>query len=189
MVIAYHAIFSTYGFWLPNDPRGSWSEFVGSWELVWFGRATKTDARHSVAGDHHDRSLRMAAKGALRHPPVAFSGRQALAVGLGFARACRESDYVVHACSILPEHVHVVIARHEQDVERIVGHLKGRATQRLKADGLWPCSAAPVWARGCWRVYLNTLHDINRAIAYVEGNPEKERKPRQHWSFVTPYDG
>jgi len=30
MVIAYHAIFSTYGFWLPNDPRGSWSEFKES---------------------------------------------------------------------------------------------------------------------------------------------------------------
>lgn len=25
MVIGYHVIFSTYGFWLPNDPRGSWS--------------------------------------------------------------------------------------------------------------------------------------------------------------------
>jgi REP element-mobilizing transposase RayT len=95
----------------------------------------------------------------------------------------------VHACSILPEHVHVVIARHEHDVELMVGHMKGRATQRLKAAGLWPSSAAPVWAEGCWRVYLNTVRDVNRAIAYVEGNPEKERKPRQHWSFVTPYDG
>ncbi|MCX5675040.1 MAG: transposase [Planctomycetota bacterium] len=189
MVIAYHAIFSTYGFWLPNDPRGSWSEFVGSWELVWFGRATKTDARHSVAGVHHDRRLRLAAKGALRHQPVAFSGRQALAVGRGFARACRESGYVVHACSILPEHVHMVIARHERALERTVGHLKGRATQRLKADGLWPGCDAPVWAKGCWRVYLNTAEDVKRAVAYVEANPEKESKPRQHWSFVIPYDG
>src|SRR4051812_43899841 len=33
MIVGYHVIFSTYGFWLPNDPRGSWSDFVGSWEL------------------------------------------------------------------------------------------------------------------------------------------------------------
>jgi len=25
MVIASHDIFTFYGFWLPNDPRGSWS--------------------------------------------------------------------------------------------------------------------------------------------------------------------
>jgi hypothetical protein len=30
MILAFHAIFGAYGFWLPNDPRGSWSDFVGS---------------------------------------------------------------------------------------------------------------------------------------------------------------
>ena len=43
MVHAYHAIFGAYGFWLPNDPRGSWTTFVGSWELNPFGPATKTN--------------------------------------------------------------------------------------------------------------------------------------------------
>jgi hypothetical protein len=71
----------------------------------------------------------------------------------------------------------------------MVGHMKGRATQRLKAEGLWPCLAAPVWAEGCWRVYLDEPGNVRRAIAYVEANPEKEDKPRQQWSFVTPYDG
>ena len=43
MVIAYHVIYSMYGFWLPNDPRGSWSDFVGSWELFRYGPATKVE--------------------------------------------------------------------------------------------------------------------------------------------------
>jgi hypothetical protein len=43
MIRGYHVIFGAYGFWLPNDPRGSWSEFVGSWELFRFGAATTTD--------------------------------------------------------------------------------------------------------------------------------------------------
>lgn len=30
MVEWYHLIMTAYGFWLPNDPRGSWSEFVGA---------------------------------------------------------------------------------------------------------------------------------------------------------------
>ena len=47
MIRASHVIFSAYGFWLPNDPRGSWSDFVGSWELQRFGPATKVNVRHS----------------------------------------------------------------------------------------------------------------------------------------------
>ncbi len=48
MVHGYHVILPTYGFWLPNDPRGSWSEFVRKWELVRFGPTTKTIQRRSL---------------------------------------------------------------------------------------------------------------------------------------------
>jgi len=41
MIRAFHVIMTAYGFWLPNDPRGSWSEFVGSWEIFQHGPATK----------------------------------------------------------------------------------------------------------------------------------------------------
>jgi len=83
MVIGFHVIFSTYGFWLPNDPRGSWSDFVGAWELVRFGKATKVSTTRSVAGMAHDRRLREDAKATLEYPPVQFTSRQALAVGQG----------------------------------------------------------------------------------------------------------
>jgi len=131
----------------------------------------------------------LAAKRALKYPPATLTGRQARAVGRGFARATREGRYAVHACSILPDHVHLVAGRHTRSVTRIVGHLKGRATQRLVADGLWPEQRPPVWAGRGWKVFLDTHEDVRRAIAYVEENPFKEGKPRQHWSFVTPFDG
>ena len=63
MIVGYHVIFSAYGFWLPNDPRGSWSEFVGAWELVLAGgRTTKTDERCSLARRPHDRKRRLTGK-------------------------------------------------------------------------------------------------------------------------------
>lgn len=31
MILAFHSIISAYGFWLPNEPRGSWYDFVYSW--------------------------------------------------------------------------------------------------------------------------------------------------------------
>src|SRR5437870_13144281 len=106
MVLGYHMIISAYGFWLPNDPRGSWSDFVRAWELRRFGPATKVNTRHSVAGQPHDRALRLAAKKALRYPPVSFNGVQARAVATGFGNFLERSGVVIWACSILPEHIH-----------------------------------------------------------------------------------
>ena len=188
MVLAYHVIFGAYGFWLPNDPRGSWSDFVASWELVRFGKATKTDTRRSVAGVPHDRLLREEAKQALKYPPVAFSGRQALAIAQGFDRARSESGYVIHACAILPEHVHLVLGRNEErPVERVVKHLKTRATQQLSTAGLWAADKQPVWGENCWKVFLNAPERILAAVKYLEANPKKEGKPIQRWSFVIPW--
>src|SRR5271168_1526378 len=81
MVFGYHVVFSAYGFWLPNDPRGSWSDFVGSWELFRQGPATKTTETRSLAHIEHDRAQRLAAKKTLKYPPVEFTGVQARAVG------------------------------------------------------------------------------------------------------------
>ncbi len=193
---AYHAIITAYGFWLPNDPRGSWSDWIRQWELLRYGPATKVATRRSLAARTHDPRLRQDAKSALRYPPVSFNGRQALAVATGFKRAIEESGYVVHACCILPEHAHFVVARHAYRIERIVGHLKGRATQELAAEGLHPLfdyrqasgDIPSPWARKGWSVFLHTDEEIRRAIDYVQRNPLKERKRLQRWSFVVSFD-
>lgn len=77
MVIAYHLILSAYGFWLPNDERGSWSDFVRSYELYAFGPATKAATRRSVAGRPFDPDRRNAMRRTLVRDPVTFTGRQA----------------------------------------------------------------------------------------------------------------
>src|SRR6185369_16591451 len=109
MLYGFHVIFSTYGFWLPNDPRGSWSDFVRKWELLQFGKSTKVSTRSSVAAAPHDISLRYAAKKTLTYPEVHLSGAQALSVGTGFRIAVEEGNYKAYACSILPQHVHLVL--------------------------------------------------------------------------------
>ena len=135
MVRADHAIFSTYGFWLPNDPRGSWSDFVRSWQLFKFGSATQTTSRQSPTGKRHNAGRRRAAKSALRYPAVRFNGVQARACARGFATAVERSGYTVYACSILPDHVHLVVARHRQRAEQIVAQLKGAGPSELFGKG------------------------------------------------------
>jgi REP element-mobilizing transposase RayT len=196
MVLAHHVIFGTYGFWLPNDPRGSWSDFVGAWEVFRFGPATKIAARRSVASRAHDGQLRKVAKEALRRPAVEFSGVQARAVARGFAWYAERAKVGVLACAVLPDHVHLVIERHRLTAEKLVIQLKAAATRQLLAESLHPFAdfedegrVPKCFARRQWDVFLDSVEDIRRAVRYVEGNPEKEGKPRQSWSFVTAYGG
>jgi len=194
MILAFHTIFTAYGFWLPNDPRGSWSEFVRQWELVRFGKATGVDDNRCRARDAHDIRSRLDAKKALKHPPVLLTGPQARAVGRGFARAITEGGYVVHACSILPGHAHLVIARHPRNIRQIGGHLKARATHQLREERIDPMSdcvqhGQPIpspWSRNAWNVFIDNDAHFRAAIEYVENNPLKEAKPHQRWSFVVP---
>ena len=192
MILAAHIVFTAYGFWLPNDPRGSWSDFVRRWELLRYGPATKTTERRSLAHDAHDRERRHAAKKALKYEPVRFTGIQARAIGRGFARAIEESLYAVLACAILPDHVHGVVECHERTFERIIGHLKTLATQQLLAENLHPFASfrdsddkvPPVWVEHGWKVFLNSDEEVARAIQYVNGNPMKEGLKEQSWTFV-----
>lgn len=197
MILGSHLILTTYGFWLPNDPRGSWSKYVGNEHLFDVaGRATTTTERRSLAGRGHDRVLRAEAKRQLQRRPVVLDGQQALAVANGFGRLLRFDGITVWASAILPDHVHLVIARHDRRIEDIARRLKASATQQLSAEGrhpfgerVDPSRRAPTpWARGEWKVFLDTRDDISRAIRYVELNPVKEGKPPQLWSFVTPYE-
>jgi REP element-mobilizing transposase RayT len=189
VILASHIIFSVYGFWLPNDPRGSWSNFVGSWDLLKFGRATKVSTHRSVANVPHDSNARRAAKLELKHPAIRFTGVQALSIARGFAGATRDAKYIIHACCVLPDHVHLVVQDHVRPIRQIVGHLKAESTRQLRADGHYTIPATSPWGKGCWVLYLHSSTDIRRAIRYVENNPLKEGKRKQNWSFVTRYVG
>jgi REP element-mobilizing transposase RayT len=192
MIVGYHIIFGAYGFWLPNDPRGSWSTFVGSWDLFRYGPATKTEERRSVASHKHDHALRLAAKTALQRPAVQFTGEQARAIGRGFAKYFEKSGRVAWACAIMPDHVHLVVGRGDTSVEQLVIKLKGNATTRLIEEGIHPFDKndkkrpPKCFAQKEWKVFLHA-DDVPRAIRYVENNPIKEGKRRQRWPFVKEY--
>lgn len=193
-VIAYHLILTFYGFWLPNDPRGSWSDFVRAWELRRFGPATKTNERRSLAWDPHDALKRREAKEHLARPQVHLDGLQARAVARGFSRFVDRSGVVVYACAILPAHVHVVVARHRYSIEEIARHLKADATTQLGREGRHPFrsdvyrnGALPSpWARGQWTCYIDESDYARNAVRYVNRNPTREGHKAQDWSFVTP---
>jgi REP element-mobilizing transposase RayT len=131
----------------------------------------------------------------LRYKPVVFSDEQIASIGRGFAHSVDRSAFVIHECSILPTHVHAVVARHTYKIEKVMNQLKGEATKSLARDLLHPFQNTFLrsgkrhtpWADDGWDVYLDCGDDIRRASAYVRGNPIKEGRPQQVWPFVRPY--
>ena len=196
MVLAYHLILSAYGFWLPNDQRGSWSEFVRAYELTAFGPATKTNTRRSVASRRFDPTRRVAMRAALARKPVLFDGRQARAIAFGFADYVGRSLVPVHACAIMADHAHLVVGRFRLSIERLCEQLKGAATAQLNREDRHPFADQPYrndrlptpWARKAWWVYLDSATDVRRSIRYVIENPVRAGLRPQRWSFVTPYE-
>jgi len=182
MILAFHSIFTTYGFWLPNEPRGSWSDFVASFDLLKFGPATKTHARRSLARRSYDPAVKKQMQAALRHPPVRFTRPQIEVIAAAFA----DTPYTFHALAVLPDHVHAVIAHTPRQIRQVVGHLKSEATRGLRARG-WFAGHTP-WVQHGWNVYLDSDADVERAVGYVNANPLRAGMAAQDWAFVTPYD-
>src|SRR5438132_764879 len=108
-VIAYHVIMTYYGFWLPNDPRGSGSRNVWADHLKPFGEATYFNSQHSRAHVPHDWQVRRLAKSALKYPIVELTGKQALSVANGFKQYLLDRLIICHACAIMPDHLHLVL--------------------------------------------------------------------------------
>lgn len=193
MVIGYHILLGMYGFWLPNDPRGSRSKFVWSDDLAMHGEATTVYENRSYAADAHDHRQRLKAKSALKFPEVQLTGTQAQQVALGIGEAVAKNDFELLAFSILPQHVHCVAVSDTFKSEEIVKEMKRYGSNRLSRSGLHPLyelrdqnkgRIPSVWAEGHWSVYIDSKQQLENAIRYVEQNPIKEGKPHQNWSFV-----
>lgn len=181
MILAFHCIFTTHGTWLPNEPRGSWSNFVAAWDLYRYGPATTVNTRRSIASRPYDRALKREMQRQLKHPPVRLTGGQAQTA----AQAMGGAGYPLHAMAIMPDHVHLVTGRIERDIRRAVGHMKADATRVLRDEGCFVEQS--IWAEHGWNVYLDSPEAVRRAIAYVEKNPTREGLRPQRWSCVVPY--
>jgi hypothetical protein len=193
-VIAYHLILTCYGFWLPNDPRGSGSIEVWSEALRQFGPATKVNSQRSVAGKPHDKNLRRAAKKALKHPPIRFTGLQAQTAVAGFQNYIEAHELRCYACAILPDHAHLVLSGIRRPIEKTAIGFKSAAVHELLVRSLHSyqeideAMRPKIWARGCRHIFLFDDQGIRRSERYTNDNPLNYGLKRQHWSFVRSLD-
>jgi len=186
MVLAYHLIWMAYGWWLPNDPRGSMSTSIASDVLaelgeLHYGRKKIQPLSREIRA-FYDRAARL-----LKFPLLQFSARETDAIGRAFAECIRTNRYTCYACAILRDHVHLIIRKHKHLAETMIENFQVASRAAVLSVGERNLDH-PVWGGHGWRVYLDSTDDIWRTIPYVEENSLKLKMPKQIWSFVTPYD-
>lgn len=186
MVIAYHLILTPYGWWLPNDPRGSMSHAVSCDVLrelgeLHFGWKKIQPPSSEVREFYRD------ANKLLKHELLSFDPRAAAIIADAFAKCIKENSYTCYAGVIMLDHAHLCIRKHKHKAEEMIENFQRYSTDGLRTAGL-RLPDHPVWARGGWKVFLDTPDDIHRTIKYIEQNPVKRREPIQRWPWITPYN-
>jgi REP element-mobilizing transposase RayT len=185
LVIAYHLIWTAYGWWLANDLRGSGSHIVRSHVLAELGELHHGRKRIQPSGavvrDFQDR-----AEDLLKHPRISFDDEMVQQLAAAFAQVIAEERYSCYGCAIMPDHVHILIRKHKHQAEEMIESLQNRSRQQLIGAGL--CAPThPIWSKGGgWKVFLEHPDEIRRTIIYIEKNPLPIGQPRQEWPFVTP---
>ncbi|MFI4859394.1 MAG: transposase [Phycisphaerales bacterium JB063] len=187
IVIAHHLIWTTYGSWLPNDPRGSGSHDVRRVDLQPLGESHLGRKRIQPAGPEI-RAFYEQAIPQLQHNVYTFNATETECVANAFAEVVLRERYTCYACAVMPDHVHLLIRKHKHTAETMIDNLKQQS--RLRLSAAFPkYHHHPTWTAGHgWQVFLEHPDDIERTIRYVEKNPDGMRLPRQHWPFVTAYD-
>jgi REP-associated tyrosine transposase len=187
LLIAYHLIWTGYGRWLPNDPRGSSStvaveRHVAALGQVHFGRK-KVQPPGRVVREFYER-----AKAALKYPLLDFGPREIAVIGEAFAELVERQRYTCYSCAIMPDHVHILIRKHRDWGEDMTEHLQIASRDRLAELRTFDPDH-PVWTNGEWKRYVFEPDDLRGVISYIESNPLKLGWRRQEWAFVKEYDG
>jgi REP element-mobilizing transposase RayT len=187
MIIAHHLMCTAYGWWLPNDPRGSMSmdmrvEPVAELGAVHYGRkqvqphAEELRRFHQEAGD------------VLKHQIRVFDDEETALLGTTIEQWIIDNNYTCYACALMPDHVHLLIRRHRDPAETMLEKFQTATRSAIVAAG-HRSPTHPVWGGKGWKVFQNSVEQVRRTIRYVENNPLKAGRPRQYWPFVKPYDG
>ena len=187
MIVAHHLIFTGYGWWLPNDPRGSTSHAIRVERVATLGpnhygrKAVQPPARE--LRQFFDKS-----QSVLQHPALSFGDGEATFIADAFADTTRARRYTCYACAIMADHVHLLVRVHRDKAEEMIRHFQSRSAAALTAAEAVP-PEHPVWGGPGWKVFLHSQADVARVIRYIEQNPVKIHQPIQRWPFVVPYDG
>ncbi len=146
LVIAYHIMWTAYGWWLPNDPRGSTSrtireDLISELGELHFGRKRVQPAGKEIRAFYDE------AAAILKHPLLSFAAGEFAAVAEAIGSAIEECKYTCYACVVMSDHVRLVIRKHRDLAEEMIEKVQALSRKRLVEVGLRG-GDHPTWTRG-----------------------------------------
>src|SRR5690348_1197813 len=139
MIAGHHLVGAAYGWWLPNDPRGSWSEEIRVERIEDLGELHHGRKRVQPPG-WVLREFYSQARDRLRHELLTFTPADTLIIAEAFRRVLEERQYTCYACAIMPDHLHCLIRRHTDHGQAMIEHFQEASRQALIEAG-----QRPVW--------------------------------------------
>ena len=143
IVIAHHLIWTLYGWWLPNDPRGSSSRTIRNDLLADFGELHFGRKKVQPAG-WVIREFYQKAAPLLRHALLTFDEAARRVIAEAFAEVIACEKLTCWACVIMPDHVHLLVRKHKLQAEDMIDRLQAESAVRLRALSPWNPDH-PVW--------------------------------------------
>src|SRR5207244_3440866 len=151
-VAGFHLIWTAYGWWLPNDPRGSSSHEIRVEKIAGLGELHH--GRKPVQPPVREiKEFYDLARNVLKHPLLTFENADIDLIAESFARVINERRYTCYACALMPDHVHVLIRKHRDHAETMIENLQNASREKL-IEGGRRATTHPVWGGPGWKVFL-----------------------------------
>ena len=187
MVAGYHLMWTAYACWLPNDLRGSTSAEIRAERIASLGELHQ--GRKAIQPNANEiRAFFKLAEELLAHPRRIFNDEEALVIAKSFAKTIKNRVCTCYECAMMPDHVHILIRRHRDKAEDMIGFFQDDSKAALIRAGRRPVNH-PVWGGPGWKVFLNTREDMERIVKYIRNNPIKAGLKAQRWGFIKEYNG
>lgn len=187
LVIAYHLIWTGYGWWLPNDPRGSGSKAIDSDIIAQLGELHYGRKRVQPPGEVVRDFYQKAAK-VLKYPLLGLDESARAVVAQAFEEVIRRERYTCYACAIMPDHVHMLIRKHKHKAEDWPTGSKPKTACGYGRPVTGPTITRPGAAAASGTSSSNTPTKSDARSATSNAIPSPSPSPLNSGPFVTPYD-
>ena len=160
---AMFTTWTSYGTWLPGDPRGHVSNTLGTDGAF----APKRNHRGTPYSQGDPRTL-AAAQQIQKHDAVRLNTAQAFATAEALIKAARERNWFIIRAAIMSNHIHTLTTRCPDDGPAVRRIFKGITSAELsnKAGnpGRW-------WTHGGSDRYLHDQTSIDAVERYIREQP------------------
>jgi hypothetical protein len=189
MILATHLIWTTYGTWLPGDPRGHWSplfDFYGHLRAAGH-RFNPSDEVTEIRASHLMKEAPKFLSPEEKEIAADVIGKVLGGKSVGnFSPGKPGAISIAHAVAIENSHVHLLIGRLTEPLDPTVGRIKGVSSSLiLKLPR--QTEHRRTWTASFWHTHLYRTATVAEVQAYITEHNLRRGLPAHPFAWLKPY--